>query len=112
MAQQPPPGMPPQQRQPTAQEIIQNMRDSISLIEERAKDQLKGIFDNIIQQLSGAAQQLQQNKVEIERLETLLKDNKIDFAPKPPQPNRAVRRKQAREAKKVAKKEKKKSTKK
>jgi len=109
LAQVPPQQPPGPQRQPTAQEIVQNMRDSISLIEERAKDQLKGIFDNIISQLSQAAQQLGQMKAEITRLETLLKDNNIDFAPKPPQPNRAERRKLVRESKKAAKKEAKKT---
>ncbi len=112
MAQIPPQQPPGPQRQATTQEIIQNMRDSISLINERAKDQYKGIFDNIIQQLAGAAQQLQVKDIEIKRLETLLKDNNIDFTPKPPQPNRAERRRLAREAKKTAKKEAKKTKKK
>lgn len=109
MAQVLPPGP---QRQPTAQEVIQNMRDSISLIDERAKDQRKGIFDSIIQQLAAVVQQLQMKDKEITRLETLLKDNKIDFAPKPPQPNRAERRKLARAAKKETKKAAKKEIKK
>jgi len=112
MALAPPQQPPGSQRQPTAQEVIQNMRDSISLINERAKDQYKGIFDSIIQQLAAAAQQLQAKDTEITRLQTILKDNKIDYTPKPPQPNRAERRKQARAAKKEAKKEKKKSKKK
>jgi len=113
MAQQPPgPGTPPEQRQPTTQEIIQNMRDSIALINERAKDQLKGIFDNIIQQLAAAAGQLQERAKEIERLQLLLKHNGIDYTPAPPKQSRAEKRRASKAAKKQAKKDKKKKTKK
>jgi len=94
----------PAQQQMSAAQIVQNMRDTISLIDERAKDQRKAIFDNIIQQLAKAAQTILEKDKEIQRLQQICKEHKIDFVPKP---NRKERRKQEKIAKKAAKKVKK-----
>lgn len=69
-----------EQQPPLLQDVVNNMRDNILRSQSQASTVAITSYDGIVEQLAKFGAQLNDNNVEILRLQELCKKNNIDYA--------------------------------
>lgn len=97
-----PQGPPGTQRQPTPEEVVKSMKNTLTILNSDAHEQTMGIFNNIINQLQESVIRLQNTKALSDKYMALLRKHNINPSEPIAEPakNRQERRADEREAKK------------